>query len=147
LCDWSDESYAALKARIETVPEGPLRAAALKAIERLAAEPYGEGAASAQEWHGLAAESQQSAETYRGEEAKTLIRIGCDAWGAPYIISGLLQQLPYRFECSALAEVVRGFLDEANCPGAGGLSGESKARLREMRCPESPQPSPGAASR
>jgi hypothetical protein len=45
------------------------------------------------------------------------------------------------------AEVARAFLDEANCPGAQGLSEEKKTKLREIRGLDAPQPFTGAASR
>jgi uncharacterized protein YjbI with pentapeptide repeats len=149
VCHWDDVWYAALKERIETVPEAFLRDAALKLIEPLGKQPYEEDAASAQEWRDLAAESQRSAKTYPGELAKALIMIGCGASGAPYVIGGLVQQLDGRFgdNLAQKAKVARAFLDEAKCPGAKGLSAENKARLREMRWPEPPQPNPGTASR
>jgi hypothetical protein len=146
LCNWDDASYMALKARIQTMLQGPVLDAALKRIEPLGKQPYEEDAASAREWRELGAESQRSAETYPAKLTKALIRIGCDASGAPYVIGRLLQQHRL-YDTAQEAEIARAFLDEANCPGAKGLSAENEAKLREMRGPESPRPSPGRASR
>jgi hypothetical protein len=126
--------------------QGPVLDAALKRIEPLGKQPYEEDAASAREWRELGAESQRSAETYPAKLTKALIRIGCDASGAPYVIGRLLQQHRL-YDTAQEAEIARAFLDEANCPGAKGLSAENEAKLREMRGPESPRPSPGRASR
>jgi uncharacterized protein YjbI with pentapeptide repeats len=139
---WTKESYAELKARMETVPRclSPGRDRALGSIEILGEKPYEEDAKLAQQWRALAAESRSSAEAYQGEMAKALIRIGCGAERAPYVISGLIQQLDSRLGDSPArwAEVARAFLDEASCPGARGLSEESRAKLRKMRPADPP---------
>jgi hypothetical protein len=148
-CDWNDEAYAALKALIEKVPAGSQRDDALKAIEPLGQKPYEEDPVSAKAWRDLEAKSQLSAKAYPGELAKRLIGMGCGADGAPYVIGGLIRQLDRRFGGSHAqkAEIARAFLQEANCPGAQGLSEENKAKLRQMRGPEPPPTSPGTASR
>jgi hypothetical protein len=62
-------------------------------------------------------------------------RTGCNR-GAPYAVRGLIRQLDDgRFwllspQTSALATI---FLDEANCPGAVGLSQEDRIKLKELR--------------
>jgi hypothetical protein len=147
VCDWK-YAYAVLKARIETVPDVRRRDAALERIAPLGKEPYEEDAVSAKDWRELAAESQRSAATYPEALAKLLMTISCGADGAPYVIGGMIRELDRRFRDNPAqkAEVARVFLDEWNCPGARGLSGENKAKLRQMRSPESPKLSPGTAS-
>jgi hypothetical protein len=137
-CSWSEAVYAALKARIETVPAGFLRDEALKLIEPLREGPYEADAKSAKDWRDLAAASQSTAEAYPGELAKRLITIGCAADGAPFVVGRLINQLDYRFRHSRaqMAVVADAFLDEAKCPGARGLSEDYKARLRRVRGPD-----------
>jgi len=57
-------------------------------------------------------------------------------------------QLDHRFRDNPAqkAEVARAFLDEANCPGARGLSEDKKADLLRLRDAISTQPTPGTAS-
>jgi uncharacterized protein YjbI with pentapeptide repeats len=144
-CDWTEASYVAFKAHMESVLPDVSRVFALEQIERLGQKPFEEDRTSAG-WRDLAVESRGSAGTYPGRLAKRLIGIGCASDGAPYVVGGLIAQLDYRFEDnpSAKAEVARAFLDEANCPGAQGLSEEKKTKLGQML---SPRPNPGAASR
>jgi Pentapeptide repeats (8 copies) len=145
-CDWSDQAYAALKTLIEA---RPAHSFALEWIKQLGEKPYEEDPGSAKAWRDLAAESQLSAKAYPGELAKRLIRIGCAANEAPYVVGGLIEQLDVRFQRNSAqsAEVARAFLDEANCPGAQGLSEEKKSKLRQILGPTSPGPGPGTASR
>jgi hypothetical protein len=151
-CDWSDQAYAALKTLIEARPaRSVLRGfggSTLDWIKQLGEKPYEEDI-FAKVWRDLAAESQLSAKAYPGELAKRLIGIGCAANGAPYVIGGLTEQLDDRFRGNPAqkAEVARAFLDEANCPGAQGLSEEKKTKLQQMRSPDRPQPNLGDASR
>jgi Pentapeptide repeats (8 copies) len=148
-CDWSDQAYAALKKLLEALPARSLRSFALEWIEQLGEKPYEEDPVSAKAWRDLAAESQLSAKAYPGELAKRLIGIGCAANEAPYVVGGLIEQLDVRFQGNPAqkAEVARAFLDEANCPGARGLSEEKKTKLRQILGSTSPRPNPGAASR
>jgi uncharacterized protein YjbI with pentapeptide repeats len=141
-CGWQDASYAALKADIETAPDNLARRGALLRIEQLGQKPYEEDPVSAKAWRDLAAKSKLSAEAYPGELAKQLIGIGCAANGPPYVVGGLTEQLYDRLggNPAQLAEVARAFLDEADCPGAKGLSAENKSKLQQMRGPESPLP-------
>ncbi len=133
-CDWTDASYVALKAHIDTAPSGSNRDNALKSIEPLGQTPYEEDTASAMAWRDLAAESQRSAPTYPGELAKLLIRIGCGAGEAPYVIGGLIRQFDdrFRYNPAEKAEVAGAFLDEAHCPGARSVRKEqSNAEKKE----------------
>ena len=149
VCDWGDASYAALKASIETAPQGPPRDEALKWIARLGERPYEEDPGSAKAWRDLAAESELSGKAYPDELARQLIEIGCGADGAPSVISGLVAQVYLRFRVNSAeaAEVARGFLDDANCPGVYGLSEDNKTRLRQIRRQGSPQSDSGTTSR
>ena len=131
-CDWTDQGYAALKVIVEAVPLGSLRDLALGRIEPLGKTPYEEDGMSAKDWRRLAAESRRSAEVHPGELERRLIGIGCAVEGAPYVIRGLIEQLDVRFQHNSArkTEIAGAFLDEANCPGAQGLSEENKATLR-----------------
>ena len=133
MCDWTDTSYALLRASFEAVPAGPTRAAALKRVELLGDKPYEVDSVSAKEWHDLAAESQGLAETYPVELAKLLIRIGCAAEGG-YVIDGLTRLLKWHFPDNPVqkAEVADAFLKEENCLGARGLSEQNRTMLRQM---------------
>lgn len=132
-CAWSDQSYALLRSVIEQqVPEGQ-RDEALKRIEPLGKPPSAEDEVSAKAWRELE-KSSPSPQVYRKGLVDRLKKIGCATEGAPYVISGLITQLAYRFrDPSRLAAVAKAFLDEPNCPGALGLSEENKAKLREIR--------------
>jgi uncharacterized protein YjbI with pentapeptide repeats len=91
----------------------------------------------------------QGAEAHPEVLAKRLITTGCDADGAPYVISGLIRQLDDRFQNipAAKAEIAGAFLDEVNCPGAQRMSEENRARLRQIARSGVSAPDAGAASR
>ncbi len=150
-CDWSQKSYAALKSVIEDwVPAGGFwRAQTLKQIATLENPPYVRDEASARAWADIAEASSRSPKPYPEVLAETLEDVGCAADGAPYVMSGLIRELDYRFEkgSSQEAAVAAAFLNEANCPGARGLSEENKAKLQEIRdrgLPAAPGPGPAA---
>jgi hypothetical protein len=151
LCDWSETSYAALKSLIEnSVSAGPQRDQALRQIATLEKPPYVADEASAKAWTDLAKESARSAGSDLSTLTKMFKEIGCAADGAPYVIGGLIRRQDYLFEAKLAqkAEVAAAFLDEAKCPGAHGLSEESKARLQEIRNRGLPAPpGPGTAAR
>jgi uncharacterized protein YjbI with pentapeptide repeats len=136
-CDWSQKSYAALKSVIENrVPAGGFwRAQTLKRIATLENPPYVRDEASARAWADTAEASSRSPKPYPEVLAETLEDVGCAADGAPYVMSGLIRELDYRFEkgSSQEAAVAAAFLNEAKCPGARGLSEENKAKLQEIR--------------
>jgi hypothetical protein len=134
-CDWTGTFYTALKSMIqEWVPAGPRRAQALARVAKLEKPAYFPDQASAGAWVDLSKESSLSAASYPDTLVKTLIGVGCADDGAPYVISGLIQQLRYRFEQhpSQEAGVAKAFLDEAKCPGAHGLSTADKASLQSI---------------
>jgi len=152
-CDWSETSYTALRSLIEnSVPlAGGQRDQALEQIAILEKPPYVVDEGSAKAWADLAKESARSAGSYFDTLAKILSLLGCQD-GARYVIDGLIrvQGLDYRFEWKSAqeAQVATAFLDEEKCPGARGLSEESKTRLREIRNRgRLGAPAPGAAAR
>src|SRR5271166_6516895 len=132
-CDWSAESYAALKSQIET-PEKP---------------PYTPDEALAAAWAALAGKSARAPKNYFETLAKTFEEIGCAAAdGAPYVARGLtLQLIDARFSPAQETEMARVFLDDAKCPGARRLGERFKAQLEQIRdrppsLPPPPPPSP-----
>jgi hypothetical protein len=152
VCNWSVESFTALKSLIETlVPAGFRRDSALKRIARLETPPYVQDPASAKAWTELAEISSQSADRDPEALAKTLKFVGCAVGGAG-TISHLIPQLRdgwgrLGMHSSQAAEVAAAFLDEAKCPGGHGLSEVSKADLLKIRDRAPVLPSPGAAAR
>jgi uncharacterized protein YjbI with pentapeptide repeats len=151
-CEWSEKSYTALRSLIaNSVPLEGARDQALGQIAILEKPPYVADEGSANAWTDLARESARSAGSYFNILAEILKEIGCAADGAPYVINGLMHpvgrvgllgvvavnlvSLDWRFQGnpSQEAEIATAFLDEKNCPGARGLSEESKAKLREIR--------------
>ena len=81
-------------------------------------------------------------EKYEKTLAGILQETGCDAGGAPYVIPRLLRTLNERFKADPSKKVAlaAAFLDEANCPGAHGLSEQDKSALRTIRGPAAPPP-------
>jgi hypothetical protein len=102
-------------------------------------QPAPEGV-SAEVWTALAKLSSQPdfLDSYQRRLIATLKDIGCNADGAPYVITGIVNQgrfieglfkggQPY------IPVLAVAFLDEPNCAGARGLSEDHKARLRAIR--------------
>lgn len=146
VCDWSADSFAALKRLIEKqVPEGERRADALKRIATLDPATRKPEEEMAEAWRGLAKSS--SFDAYQKSLAERLRETGCDAVGAPYAIRGLLRNFDRRFESGSTqpAALARAFLDEEHCPGARGLSEKDKAKLREIRDRRDPAEWPSSA--
>jgi uncharacterized protein YjbI with pentapeptide repeats len=142
VCDWSDQSYGVLKSQIEQMPSGNARDQALKRIEPLGQKPYEEDPKSANAWRTLEQASNRSAETYPQRLAETLIKLGCDAAGPPYVIGGIYRRLnPIDLNSEKTAEIAAAFLNESKCPGARGLSAEDKASLQHI-IDAAPKPSP-----
>jgi len=146
---WSYKIYARLISLIEIVPKGERRDAALMRVQRLGNKPYDPEPNLTETWNLLATASERQARTYPERLTSTLISIGCGADGGPFVIAGLIPQLPWKGELSRAqrAEVARAFLDDANCPGSQGLSKGNRAELRWMRDAEPQQPSPDTTSR
>jgi Pentapeptide repeats (8 copies) len=136
-CDWTREYYEALKAKIEAVPAGLLRRAALERIEPLGREPFTVDEEAAKGWERLAKASEASVASYPARLVEILIKTGCDAPGAPYVIRGLLRQLEPVMTTRGFrnrAAVAKAFLDPG-CEGARGLSDDEKAELRRLAGP------------
>jgi uncharacterized protein YjbI with pentapeptide repeats len=131
-CDWSAGSFAALKGLIEReVPEGSRRDAALKRIAIL--DPAQSLNGWEEVWADLA-RSSPSLDVYEASLVARLRETGCDASGAPYVIRELLLIRRSRFVPRPQPpELAAAFLDEAQCPGARGLSEDEKLHLRDIR--------------
>jgi uncharacterized protein YjbI with pentapeptide repeats len=146
-CDWSADSFAALKRLIkEQVPGDKVRHDALERIAPLdPARPLDSEDAMAKAWADLAQSSYSfDVDVYEESLAVSLRKTGCDANGAPYVIRGLLWRLDFRIPYPRQCALAAAFLNARDCPGARGLSEEDKLRLRGIRrlCPTAP---PGAS--
>jgi hypothetical protein len=147
-CQWSEDSYGALRQLIDQqVPEGDRRKSALQAIANLnPVEPLkGEGAEEAEDgmaeaWQSLdrawasVAGSEPALIEYSMGVANLLREIGCDAEGAPFVISGLLRNFSNRDSENPkkLAILAAASSNEKYCPGARSLPEEDKAKLQEL---------------
>ena len=78
---------------------------------------------------------------------RDLREIGCSEEGAPMVIRAFLDRLLSRFEPDSPqpAPLAAAFLDEAQCPGARGLSQDDKNMLRALRTPAPPKATDAAA--
>jgi len=138
-CDWSESSFETLKAIIEEyVSSDLLRAITLQQAVILNPARSFEAdkeRGAAEVWDRLERSSPPH-DVYEKNLVHSLRRTGCKPRGAPYAVRGLIRQLDDgRFwllspQTSALATI---FLDEANCPGAVGLSQEDRIKLKELR--------------
>jgi uncharacterized protein YjbI with pentapeptide repeats len=157
-CDWSKTSYAELKSLIENSVSLPVHAIlSYEGSRHWKTRPMSPTRPRRQSGGTLQKEWARSVDSYPITLAKIFKEIGCAVEGAPYVIRGLIRQvyehqvhLDYRFERYPLeaVKVAAAFLDEPNCPGARGLSEESKAKLQEIRDRGLPaSPGPGAAAR
>jgi uncharacterized protein YjbI with pentapeptide repeats len=131
VCDWTGKTFNDLKELIaKEVPAGEMRENALRNIAILdPARPLPEEKDMAKAWTD-AARAPFDAAAYEG----ALREVGCGEDGAPFIVSALSDNLKERFELgstrpAALAAI---FLDEAQCPGARGLSEGDKNTLRDL---------------
>jgi uncharacterized protein YjbI with pentapeptide repeats len=144
-CDWSRDSFMVLWRLInETVPEGPLRHAALQRIRRLDPEKPLEGEPQMTEAWKKVESSAPLRTVYEKSLAEQLRRTGCDSDGAPYVLQRLLQRfrlppdelpelIPFQKGSPHLYNLAAAFLDEAHCPGARGLSDRDKSWLQLAR--------------
>jgi uncharacterized protein YjbI with pentapeptide repeats len=140
-CDWTQESYAALKTLIEReVPAGPYRDAALKRVSALEGPPDADDQKMAEAWAALIDRSFTRAQ-YLAALATTLQQTFCTGFGLPDALTGPIRRLDDpvddRFEddLPQKARLTDAFLDGATCPSARGLSENDKARLRQIRDP------------
>jgi uncharacterized protein YjbI with pentapeptide repeats len=148
-CKWTAIRFGSLKQRItEYTPGGDWRSKALDRIEMALdpAKPLDGDADMAKAWADLE-HSRPELDAYENILRET----GCNENAAPYVIQGLILQGgtktynidqfnwtgPFgdRFgvDRSHPAALARYFLDEANCPGARGLSEEDRSNLRKIR--------------
>jgi uncharacterized protein YjbI with pentapeptide repeats len=159
MCNWSATQFGSLKEQItQHTPAGEWRSEALGRIEMALdpARPLDGEKDMAKAWADL--EHPQPALDAQQNEQQNILRenilreTGCSEKAAPYVIQGLMFQggVTIRYNGIAVnqtepfggrfgadrahpAALARSFLDEANCPGAGGLSEADKSSLREIR--------------
>jgi uncharacterized protein YjbI with pentapeptide repeats len=139
ICDWTAKSFNDLKELIaKEVPAGEMRENALRNIAVLdPGRPAPEEKDMAKAWAD-AARARFDAAAYE----RDLREVGCSEDGAPFVISSISENLQERFESGSprLAALAALFLDEAQCPGARGLSEEDKDTLRGLRDGASTKP-------
>jgi uncharacterized protein YjbI with pentapeptide repeats len=157
VCDWSGVWWSDFKKRIEhevpegglraMVPQGAVRAEALKRLDpRLdPAKPLKDEAEMAQRWAELQS-SPLTLSAYEAELFNQWHRIGCAVDGAPYVLTALIQRLPFgispfRPNSPQLGRLAAEFLKE-DCAGARGLSENTKEILKalSLRVPASADP-------
>jgi hypothetical protein len=148
-CDWSAESFAALKRLTEEVSQGDGRSYSPQIPMLDSAKPLEDEQETAKDWVDLA-QASPSPEVYESGLAAKLRETGCDASGAPYVIRGLTRSLfaehnpRFAGDSPHRAELAAAFLDGARCAGARGLSEEDKVVLRAIRDPAPPDPARAA---
>jgi hypothetical protein len=145
ICDWNAKTFKDLKELIaKEVPAGQMRENALQRIAVLdPGRPAPEEKDGAKAWADAARARFDAA-----AHERYLLKVGCSEDGAPYVISALAENLQARFEAgsphvTALAAL---FLDEAQCPGARGLSEDDKNMLRALRDPAPANPAEAGAA-
>jgi hypothetical protein len=136
-CDWSPETFAALKRLFDDIPRILDRQVPLLRIAKL--NPAEDLDWSRQTWIDLGQPSPPP--DYEKILAEILRQTGCEAMGAPYVIHGLAPTLYQRFkDHSQAARLAAAFLDVINCPGARRLSEQDKLDLRQLASLTSPEP-------
>lgn len=143
-CDWSEQRFAALKRLIlERLPDGDRRNGVLQRIASLdPATPLAGEGDMAKRWTELAG-SPPSPSDYNKTLVDVLQQTGCsELVGGPDVIRGLTRDLNERLgQGSQEAHAVAAkFLDQANCPGASGLSDDTRAKLTEVKDSGPPAP-------
>jgi len=137
-CDWSRKQFEDLKDLIkQCFPQGDWRKETLRRIEPAHLKDGNEDLAEAEAWDELEKQSQMDFNTYPYPDrlVEMLKDIGCNASGAPFVISGLIGQLDDRFhgDQGRQAKVADKFLDIPSCDGARNLSEDDKEDLMETR--------------
>jgi uncharacterized protein YjbI with pentapeptide repeats len=130
----SGRDFAGLKHVIETsLPPGRRRDGVLKRLDPGELTIDAELNPPASRWKELEARSL-SGQEYEKALAAIWETIGCDAVGAPFVISALTSNLSDRFTKHSphSATLARKFLDEASCFGDRGLSDYWKVQLRSL---------------
>jgi uncharacterized protein YjbI with pentapeptide repeats len=144
VCDWTADSFAALKQLLaDKVPEGDTRRAAMERIEqRLDPTKALKGEDEmAKVWADREHESP-APEAYEKSLAEQWREVGCAPEGAPYLLHALIIRLshpsisPFRDQSDAAKSLASAFFDDAHCAGAHGLSEADKAKLKRIAAPE-----------
>jgi hypothetical protein len=84
-------------------------------------------------------------EVYAKSLAGQWREIGCATEGAPYVLHAFIRRFsdpeisPFRHQSEQIKLLAKDFLDEAQCPGAHGLTEADKAKLKEIAAPAAPQ--------
>ena len=145
--NWTAASFAALKKLFtEEVPEGIYKRATMEKIEgHLNPTKVLEGENEMTRVWAARERESPAPEAYIKSLAGQWRELGCAAEGAPYVLDGLVIQLatpedlPVFYESDAATALANDFLDEANCPGAHGLSKAAKAVLNKIAAQTAPQ--------
>jgi hypothetical protein len=144
MCGWSASQFSSLKQRITEYTSGDWQV--LSRIEILdPAKPLDGEVDMTKAWADL-----EHSQPDLDAQQNSLRQTGCSKIAAPYVIQGILSQGgvknrdgliindagPFgdRFEADRFhpAALARYFLDEANCPGARGLSEKDRSNLRDI---------------
>jgi len=149
-CNWSATQFHSLTQQItEDTPPGDWRLQALARIEALdPAKPMDGETDIAKAWANL-----ERSQPEPDVQQNILRETGCKA-AAPYVIQGFIFQGGVKSRYNGLivneygtgpfggrfgvdrshpAALAHSFLDDANCPGARGLSKDDRSSLREIR--------------
>jgi hypothetical protein len=147
ICDWSSESFAALKRMVETrVPAGPYRDAALKRIEILdPAKPLDGEQEMAAAWKEFSARPRPT----QGEFDRVLLglyrTIGCDPNNTVYPLRRIISNVLGTFDGGneALMQLLETFDRDPKCQNARALTARDREILftmydaaKKMRDPE-----------
>jgi hypothetical protein len=136
LCPWTKERFGALlDGAAHEIPDGPLKAEALKRIKEALDpdEPSPRDADSARQWRA----AEQASGTRLAELATQWQRIGCERVGAPYVMTALVARMddasvsPFGADSPYAAQIAAAFLSD-QCDGAKGLDKENLTRLRKL---------------
>jgi hypothetical protein len=144
-CDWSIDSFKALRRLIEEqVPEGERRTDALKRIASLDPGVAGDDQADmAKAWIDLE-QSSPPADVHQKDLAEIWAVLACEPSDAPYVIRALLPSISLRLDSKNRAIIAAALLDEKKCRAARASSEDDRRKLRELRGPVTP-PASGTA--
>ena len=132
LQDWSNEDYAALLAKAESFPRNDYGNEARKRVARLDPSAHIQEDPSVRDGWKRLEDSSLTAEEFRQKLTAVLSRTACAADGAPYVAAAVINLISVR-QTDVDAKALTGqLLDEANCPGAHGLSDQAQRYLRNL---------------
>jgi uncharacterized protein YjbI with pentapeptide repeats len=131
ICRWSPKSFAALKQLIiEQVPSGYDRDQAIERMRHLADDG---GADYSEIWEvltsGVSALASADSNAYIAKRIETVRDIGCDPYGAPSVIRGLIRNYAEDDPPIRLTALAKASRDENACAGARGLSDQDRLTL------------------